>query len=262
VHATSRRTILVSGALGALAGAGAYGFAETDAIPGRFWLARRLGRCGDLPDLPRVGPGPVVEKSFGGGRVVIGRPPGVRRGTRLPVVLMLPGSAGNARTPFDAYGVQHYLADAVRRGTRPFAVAAMDRPDPAASPGPELLAFLRVQGLRTDRVGVLGWSIGGRGALELAAALGTGRVAAVAAVSPAMPASAVRSLVTRLKGIPLHVTCGRYDPFAEATRKLLSGLHNTSAAEISGGIFAGCHDSAFRRRMLAGQIPFLGRHFQ
>jgi hypothetical protein len=43
----------------------------------------------------------------------------------LPGVVMLHGSAGDARTPFDVYGVQYYLADAVRTGTRPFAVVGI-----------------------------------------------------------------------------------------------------------------------------------------
>ncbi len=178
---------------------------------------------------------------------------------------MLHGSSGDARTPFDVYGVQYYLAEAMRGGTPPFAVVAIDdwadaqgRPSPVITR--DLLPFLTGLGLSTVRVGILGWSIGGRGALMLASALGAGRVAVVAAASPALAGSDVRPLATGLQGIPASLTCGRDDAFAPATKELLDRLHAAGRADVTGGIHAGCHDSAFRRRMLPGQLPFLGRH--
>ncbi|MCW2862406.1 MAG: hypothetical protein JWP48_4114 [Actinoallomurus sp.] len=48
----------------------------------------------------------------------------------------------------------------------------------------DLLSLLAAQGLGTRRIGILGWSMGGRGALWYAAGLGTARVTAVAAASP------------------------------------------------------------------------------
>jgi hypothetical protein len=87
------------------------------------------------------------------------------------------------------------------------------------------------------------------------------RVTAVAAASPAVPTSAVWSLVRGVRDIPTQLTCGRDDHFAEATRRLLRGLRRTSSAETLGGIPPGCHDAAFRRRMLPDQMRFFGRHF-
>jgi predicted esterase len=269
MNAISRRSAIVAGAT-ALAGAagigGAYGLVEAGLLPGRYRLAPYLGKCGGMPALPGVRPGPVRQVSLAssGGpvRVVLGLPPGAERG--IPVVLMFHGSGGDARTPFEVYGIHRYLADAVRT-VRPFAVAAIDDwAGPGGDPAPmitrELLPFLRRQGLTTERIGVLGWSIGGRGALRFAVAQGPGRVAVVAAASPALAPSDPGSLAGRLSAIPASLSCGRDDGFSVPTRDLLNRLRRAHRAEVTGGIFAGCHDAAFRRRMLPRQLAFLGRH--
>jgi pimeloyl-ACP methyl ester carboxylesterase len=262
MRTVSRRAALITG-VAALAGAGGgFSMVEAGVLPGRYRLAPYLGRCGDMPSLPRVQPGAVREFTSKAGRTVIGLPPGAAKD--LPVVVMLHGSAGDARTPFNVYGVHYYLADAVRRGTPPFAVAAVDEwaaPDGKPSPAltRDLLPFLAERGLRTRRIGVLGWSIGGWGALWYAAGLGSGRVGAVAAASPALSQSDTTALPVGLKDIPASLTCGRDDPLSDPTAKLLARLRGRQA-EATGGIYAGCHDSAFRRRMLPAQIAFLGRH--
>jgi hypothetical protein len=262
----SRRTVLLGGSIAVLGGAAvAGGPAVARVAPGRYRLARQLGRCGDLPDLPRVRPGPVAELpagASGAGRIVIGLPPGARLGDRLPVVVLLHGAAGDARTPFDAYGVQYHLAAAVGGGTPPFAVAAVDVWEPFSLLSGRLLELLGAQRLRTDRIGVLGWSRGGAGALNFTAGPGAGRVTVVAAASPALRTAAVPSLAAGLADVPTHLSCGRDDPYASVTADLLSRLRRRPGSEAAGGIFAGCHDSAFRRRMLPEQLPFLGRHLQ
>ena len=248
----------------ALTGAGGgFSMVEAGILPGRYRLAPYLGKCGDLPGLPRVQPGPVRQLASTPTRVVVGFPPGATKG--LPVVVMLHGSAGDARTPFDAYGIHYYLADAVRRGTPPFAVAAVDDwAGPDGMPSPwltrDLLPLLAGEGLETRRIGILGWSIGGRGALWYAAGLGRARVAVVAAASPALSQSDTVALPAKLAGIPASLTCGRDDQLSDLTAKLLARLRDGGRTEVTGGIFAGCHDTAFRRRMLPRQIPFLGTH--
>ncbi|MCO5972275.1 alpha/beta hydrolase [Actinoallomurus soli] len=266
----SRRSVLIAGIGGAaaLAGAGtAYGLVEEGVLPGRYRLAPYLGRCGSMPPLPKVAPGAVEQTEFrspaGRARVLIGHPGPVTKG--LPVVVMLHGSDGDARTPFDTYGVQYHLAAAARRGVAPFAVAAIDDwADDGWGPSPvitrNLLPFLRDRGLSTTRIGLLGWSIGGRGALLLASALGPGRVAAVAAASPALSGGDVTALAGGLGRVPASLTCGRDDAFAIPTKDLLARLRAARRAEVTGGIHPGCHDAAFRRRMLPDQIAFLGRH--
>jgi dienelactone hydrolase len=270
MYGVSRRGALLGG-IAVLGGAGAaggvLGLVEEDVLPGRYRLAPHLGRCGDLPDLPKVRPGPVEQVAFTSAgrsaRAVIGRPPGSTG--RLPVVVMLHGAAGDARTPFDVYGIHYHLADAVRRGTRPFAVVGIDGwSDDAGMPAPlierDLLPFLGRRGLSADRIGVLGWSIGGRGALYLAAGAGPGRVRAVAAASPALAQADLAPLAGGLSRVATSLTCGRDDAFNVPTRDLLTRLRRARGAEVTGGIHPGCHDSAFRRRMLPLQLPFLGRH--
>jgi pimeloyl-ACP methyl ester carboxylesterase len=267
----SRRGVIFAGVT-ALAGAagigGAYALVEEGVLPGRYRLAPYLGKCGNMPALPDVRPGPVRQVSFasssGPVRVVIGLPPGIERG--IPVVLMLHGSGGDARTPFDVYGIHRFLADAVRT-VPPFAVAAIDDwagPDGAPSPllTRELPAFLQTQGLATGRIGALGWSIGGRGALRFAVAQGPRRVAVVAAASPALAPSDPASLAEGLSSVPASLTCGRDDAFADPTSDLLERLRRAHRVDVTGGIFAGCHDAVFRRRMLPGQLAFLGRHLE
>jgi pimeloyl-ACP methyl ester carboxylesterase len=140
----------------------------------------------------------------------------------------------------------------------------------------ELLPRLADLGLRaapTDRIGLLGWSMGGYGALRLAARLGPSRVVAVAAVSPALwtdPASASRSgfddaadyrrnsIMGRqheLDGIEVRVDCGFADPFANAVRVYRDGF----TRRPSGGFSFGNHDRAYWRRVLPADLAFLGR---
>ncbi|SPT58783.1 hypothetical protein [Actinomadura madurae] len=75
-------------------------------------------------------------------------------------------AGGDARTPFDVYAIQSYLADAVGKGTPPFAVASVDRWFQGGAVIDTLIPFLARRGLRTARVGLLGWSMGGDGVLR------------------------------------------------------------------------------------------------
>ena len=96
-----------------------------------------------------------------------------------------------------AGGVEDGLAQAVAAGIPPFAVVAVDGggsywhkrasgEDSGAMVLDELIPMLSAQGLDTSRVGFLGWSMGGYGALLLGARLGPARTAAICAVSPAL----------------------------------------------------------------------------
>ena len=96
-----------------------------------------------------------------------------------------------------AGGVEQGLAQAVAAGLPPFAVVAVDGgggywhkrasgEDSGAMVLDELIPMLGGQGLDTSRVGFLGWSMGGYGALLLGARLGPARTAAICAVSPAL----------------------------------------------------------------------------
>lgn len=274
MRAPSRRSVLTAGALTALAG-GTYALvargvipdALPDEVPGKGRLARMLGRCGAMPAPPAAAPGPVETGTLRVGgrpvRAIVGWPPGSTPGTPLPVVVLLHGANGDARTPFDVYAIHRYLADAVTvRRIRPFAVASVDDWTTPSTVLDGLLPYLAGRRLRAgpgDRIGVLGWSMGGDGALSLAARLGARRTAAVAATSPAITRASARTYARGLTGIAVWAGCGRDDSFAGPTEELLATLRRQRANPV-GGIYPGCHDSAFRRRMLADQMTFFGAH--
>src|SRR3954468_7776026 len=125
-------------------------------------------------------------------------PPGAATDEPLPVALVLHGRSENFADSFGSHALDRFLADAVQTGTPPFALAAMDGgehtywhrradgDDPQRMLLEEFLPMLRSRGLRTDRIGLSGWSMGGYGALLLAERLGSAGCAAVAVDSPAL----------------------------------------------------------------------------
>ena len=269
----SRRQVVAAGALGAVAAAaGAAGLVQAEVLPGRYRVGRLLGACdvGEPPPVT-VAPGPLRFASFPSrrrGRSVgygVAWPPGTGPGDRLPVCLLLHAAGGNERTPFERLRLHHHLAQAVAAGrARPFALASADgrgaRWRPAGGDDPlgmlleELLPLLSGLGLRTGpaQVGVLGWSMGGAGALRLAEA-SPDRLAAVAATSPAVAADGPEVAGTgRLAGLAVRVDCGANDPFAAATRALAGRLPGAQVA-----VAKGCHDGVFWQHLAPGQLRFL-----
>jgi enterochelin esterase-like enzyme len=170
-------------------------------------------------------------------------------------------------------------------GVAPFAIAAVDggtsywhpRPsgeDAGAMVVEEFLPLLEERGLPTARIGLMGWSMGGYGALRLGGLLGPDRVAAVVATSPALwtdpgDASAVgftgaaeyeRFSVlghqSALAGIPVRVDCGTGDPFYRAAEEYVARF--PAAADVTATFEPGAHDAAYWRRMLPDELAFLG----
>jgi pimeloyl-ACP methyl ester carboxylesterase len=105
----------------------------------------------------------------------IARPPGQTK--LLRPVIALHGKGSSAATVMEG-GVEQGLAQAVAAGLPPFAVVAVDGggsywhkrasgEDSGAMVLNELIPMLNGQGLDTSRVGFLGWSMGGYGALLL-----------------------------------------------------------------------------------------------
>jgi S-formylglutathione hydrolase FrmB len=195
----------------------------------------------------------------------------------LPVVVALHGLHQNHTAPA-ALGAASALAGV----STPLALVAPDGgttywhphdgEDAGAMVTDELLPRLPALGLRTERIGLIGWSMGGYGALRIAGLLGSSRVAGVAGVSPALwtdPATASRSgfddaseyrrysvmgAQSRLDGIRVRVDCGLSDPFADAVRVYRDGF----AHRPSGGFTFGSHDRGYWRRVLPRQLDFLG----
>jgi S-formylglutathione hydrolase FrmB len=283
----SRRKVLGVGAAG-VAVAGGAGLIETGVVPGRTRLHGVLGLTGDDGVVPAAGRGPAVSGSFTSAarRTKVGwtvmYPHGQKADARLPVVLLLHGRGGDHKSGSNDLGIDRYLTAAVEAGTPPFAIAAVDGgqdnywhrrasgDDPQKMLTGEFVPMLAKRGLRTDRYGVLGWSMGGYGALLLAADQGSQRLAAAGAMSPALwhkasqtaagaydgpedfQAHQVFGRAGDLKDVALRIDCGRDDPFAGAVRDLREQV------KAAGGLQAGAHTTGYWRRMLPDQLRFLG----
>jgi hypothetical protein len=176
-------------------------------------------------------------------------------------LLCLHGRNGTRRFAFDDIGVHRFVADA----ELPWTVLAVDggpasywhRRDDGRDPLRRALA--RVVADRPTVV--LGWSMGGFGALLAAREPG---VVAAAASSPAVwrrfdevqdgafddERDFARHGVFGATPTPLRVDCGTDDPFVAAAREI-------PAAERSFG--PGFHDAGYWRSQVADQLAFLAR---
>jgi pimeloyl-ACP methyl ester carboxylesterase len=284
----SRRALLGAGALAAASTAAAAVGVERGVLPGRPWLYAHLGLDGRDGQLPDVRPGRVVSGSFvsrrrNGTRCgwSVGYPPGGK--ADLPVLVVLHGRGGDHASAFgNDLGLQFYLAQSVATGKQPFAIASVDGgdtywhrrrsgEDSAAMVTDELLPILRARGLRTDRIALLGWSMGGYGALLLAARLGSAAVSCCVAESPALwlraadtaagafddaadyAAHTVFGHQQDLRGIAVRVDCGTGDGFLNAAEHYVRGFPRRPAGEFS----AGGHTLGYWRRMAPAQLGFV-----
>ena len=208
----------------------------------------------------------------------IARPPFQTKPLRP--VIALHGKGWDISTVM-ASGVEQGLAKGVRAGIAPFALVAVEGgdsywhkrasgEDSAAMVLDELIPMLSDQDIDTSRVGFLGWSMGGYGALLLGARLGPDRTAAICAVSPALWTSsgatppgafdgaddyAANSVwgLPALGSIPIRIDCGVDDPFYEATKQYTAQLPTPPA----GGFAPGGHDGFFWRSQLPAEIAWL-----
>ncbi|OBI96129.1 hypothetical protein A5660_09225 [Mycobacterium alsense] len=230
--------------------------------------------------LPTKLTGSFVSAARGGVKTnyVIAVPPG-QTGALRPVIA-LHGVDGDANQMLDI-GVQEGLARLVKEGKPPFAVVGVDGGntywhkrasgvDSGAMVLDELLPMLSTMGFDTSRVGFLGWSMGGYGALHLGAKLGPSRTAGICAVSPALYTSFagsapgafdsyddwVQNNVTGLPAlntIPLRVDCGTFDRFYFATKQFVGQLKTKPAGSFS----LGGHDVGYWRTQLPGELTWM-----
>ena len=290
----SRRGLLAGAGLLALGvGAGAVGVNE-GVLPGRSWLFHNLGLDGEDGVVPRVTPGRTISGSFTS-QARLGRrcgwtiafPPGGQK-DGLPVAVVLHGRGNDHASAFspDFLALDRFLAAAVSQGATPFALASVDGgdsywhardsgEDAGAMVLEEFLPLLGNHGLDVARVGFLGWSMGGYGALTLAGKLGPDRVAGVAAESPALwqeyedtapgafdgPTDFAEATAfgrqDTLAGIPVRIDCGEGDPFYAATKEYVDGFDTPPV----GGFELGDHDIGYWRRMAPAQLRFLASAF-
>jgi hypothetical protein len=287
----SRRALLVGVGGSCAAAAGGFALIDGGVLPGELALHRALGACDVGGALPRVAPGPIELGSFRsrarGRRVgfAIVSPPGDHPRASLPVCLYLHGLGGDHRdVSDDRIGFPWVLADRVRAGAPPMVLAGVDGgtgywhrrangDDAGRMLFEELLPLLHRRGFPTDRIGLLGTSMGGYGALLWSERLGRRRVAATGAISPALwrraadtapgafdsaadfAAHDVFAGSGRLSGLPVRVDCGRDDPFAPAARAFLAAAPSAT----TGAITAGCHDPAFWRSAAYAHVSMIAR---
>jgi S-formylglutathione hydrolase FrmB len=208
----------------------------------------------------------------------IARPPGQSK--PLHAVIALHGKGGDAASVM-AGGVEQGLAQLTDAGLPPFAVVSVDGggaywhkrasgDDAGAMVLTELIPLMGEQGLDTSRVGFLGWSMGGYGALLLGSRLGAGRTSAICAVSPALwmsyGATAPGAFdsaedwssntvfgLPALGSIPIRVDCGNSDPFYDATKKFVAQLPTPP----SGGFSPGGHDGGFWSAQLPAEMTWM-----
>lgn len=289
----SRRTFLTGVALLGVGAAGAAVAVDRGALPGRSWLYRHLGPQGTPGVVPDVLPGrtlsgSLVSKARMGARCgwTVAYPPG--GADKVPVVVVLHGRGFDHESAFDPeqLGLDRFLKVEVQRGMRPFALASVDGgdtywhgrdsgEDAGAMVLEEFVPLLGELGLAVGRIGLLGWSMGGYGALSLAGRRGRDRVAGVGAMSPALwhdfddtapgafdgeddfAAATVFGRERELDGIPLRIDCGEGDPFYAATRDYVEELADPPA----GGFEPGGHDLGYWRHVAPAQLRFLAHAF-
>ena len=257
-------------------------------LPGQARLRRALGQTGPAGHIPDVDPGYAVSGSFvsqhrlgasTGWSILYPGP----RPQRLPVVVALHGLHTDHRTFVTTLGIDRFLAAAVAAGVPPFAIATVDggttywhpRPDgedAGAMVIDEFLPLLSAHGLRTDRLGFHGFSMGGYGALRLGPLAPSGTVRAVSVLSAAIwqPGTGfstsgfssqqeydrytVFGHQSDLDGIAVRVDCGKEDFFLSADRAYVAGFRRPVTSTFTDG----AHDAAYWTRMMPAQLRFLG----
>ncbi len=257
----SRRMLLISGAAAgtvAVAAAAGYGLVEAGDLPGKYRLGELLGAC-SVPPPPLRGPLPAWHETRFWSRyrrrpvrmitlipAAAAAPGPGHPGRGLGVIIGLHGLGGDAAAAARLYGPGMTSAQLSNcavitvDGGGSYWHPRADGDDPLAMIVHEVLPRAAASGLRTSRIGIAGYSMGGYGALLLAERLAAPgdqavRPAAVAAASPAIfssyplaraadpgafdgPGDFARSNVltglTALADVPAWIGCGSNDPFA------------------------------------------------
>jgi esterase/lipase superfamily enzyme len=288
----TRRQFLIGG------GIVVAGVAATGAVGWRSWRVRdtwyRLtgayGEPGTPPPAYAVDyeHGTLPSRSLAEPAVYdIAYPAGVRAATvraATPVCICLPGRGRSPEELLEGhlrFGDQ--VADGIeKRGVTPFAVAAVQAGSTywhERAAGDDAMAMLFdefIPMLRDDRgfggpLAIMGWSMGGYGALR-AAESHPQQFVAVCAVSAALwrsyddgvgdafdsaadyAANDVFKDVDRLRGLPVRLDCGRQDPFYEADRAFAEALPEPPA----GGFGPGGHNDDYWSRVAPAEIDWIG----
>ncbi|HQJ97406.1 MAG TPA: alpha/beta hydrolase-fold protein [Thermoleophilia bacterium] len=297
----TRRQFLVGGgvALGALAVAGVV---AQRTLPLRTYWYRLTGQCG--PETPV--PEDLAEPTYGvfqstvlGTDVEYGRwEPDVmsyRPGSKPPVCYCLPARGQDPHWVLDApVCLADYAAVKTSGGGVPvLALVAVDGSDTywhERADGEDRMAMLLdefipwyeqrhdVGGAR-ERRAVMGWSMGGYGAL-LAAERRPDMFAAVCAASPALWRSYddgvgdafddaqdfaendVFASIAKLRDTAVRVDCGKADVFHDAARDFAARCEEQTGRPVAGDVrdaVKGCHDPDYWRRVAPDELDFVRR---
>jgi pimeloyl-ACP methyl ester carboxylesterase len=290
----SRRRFLTwgLGTMGVIAvGGGGLELVSHGVLPGKFALDRVDGACSVTgPPLRFSTRGTMHAGTFYSKarhrRVdyTIAYPPGHRPGSALPLVVVLHAYGATSTNPLSGLT----LGDACAlKGLPPMALVAADGGNGYWNPHPgddpmgmvmnELIPMCQSQGLgkSPQRVGTLGISMGGYGALLLGEKY-PDLFSAVAAISPAVwttfaqarsaDAAAYASgqdferndVVTHaaaLAGVPVRIASGVDDPFHPGVEALADALPG-AVVDFSGG----CHTGSFFQAQEGPSLSFLGSH--
>lgn len=288
----SRRALVLGGTGVAALGAASAGLLVNEGIlPGRVRVYDLLGLNGEEAPIPDVTPGRRYDGSFdsrarGGVRTAwsLSVPPDLEP-EGLGLLVCLHGARGDHEDAFSKMGIDRFLARGVARDMLPFAVASVDGgatsywhpradgTDPAAMVLTELVPMLQQRFGLNGKVALHGWSMGGFGALSMAAS--GAPIAAVAATSPALvasyeeaPAGAFDSRedfdTYGLRGkardfpqdLPRRIDCGNGDPFYFPVRDFVEDLRPQAA----GGFEDGAHTFGYMRRVLPDQLDFVSTY--
>ena len=309
----SRRRVLGYGLAGAVVVAAAGGagveLVSRGVLPGQGVLDSIDGACSvAAPDLASYAPpGPQVSGTFYSRArnqtvgYTIGYPPRHRPGARLPLVVMLHGYGANHANALSAMSPAQALALRVNgKPLPPMALVTADggggywNPHPGDNPQAmvtnELIPMCRRLGLglgvggrggEAHRIGVMGISMGGYGALLLAEKR-PDLISAVAAISPAIWTGyaqawaanagayasaadfAADDVVTHAAGlarVPVRVASGFSDPFYPGVRAFARALPKNPGGEPAVLAFAdGCHTGPFFNAQEPPSLAFLARH--
>jgi S-formylglutathione hydrolase FrmB len=287
------------GGIVAAAAAGAAGFelVSHGVLPGKSELDQLDGACA-VPAADLAGyatPGPQHSGTFYSAArqtsvgYTIAYPPGHRWGDRLPLVIGLHGFGGNHTDALS--GLSPAQAVALKPGGTPLPPMALVTADggggywnphpgdnPQAMLVDELIPLCQRAGLGagTRKIGVLGISMGGYGAILLAEKY-PHLIGAVAAISPAIWTSYAQArsanagayasaadfaqddAVTHAAALaktPIRVASGSGDPFYPGVQALARALPKSAEVYFGGG----CHTDSFFSSQEPASLAFLARH--
>lgn len=273
-----------------MAGAAAVGAGVWERkLPGRHRIGYWVGLDGDPVPMPTDPPGQVSFATFrSDARPGVDEPYAVSLPTGqqmkgLPVVVCLHGYGDDHRFAFTDLGFDRFQNRVVSEGHQPFALVTLDGEhsywhkradgvDWARLVSDGLVPELTRLGLDTSRLALMGWSMGGYGALRLAAEELQGKVKAVASMATAIyedfehcphpdafddeadyEANNLNDRIGRLKGLPIHLACGVNDFYIDANQWLEDNLEPTPETLF----VKGDHEPDFWRRAAPVQMRFL-----